>query len=531
MRKVGILVIIFAVIFTLFTPATNVGAAKKFKDVPDHHWAAEQIYYFAKKGVINGFNDGAFRPNQKITRAEAAIMLARGLKLDTKNITKVDYKDISPSHFAYKEIAAITNKGIMKGNHGKFNPNAPLTRAEMAIILTNAFDFKGNQSSSFKDVSKDYYAYRYIDAIYTNKITLGYKDHTFKPNLPTTRAQFAVFLGNAINNNNQELADYLKKVYGNELAVKSYNYEGSMNFGITLPQALLKEAPEMAMFAEMLKDIQIDVTGSYQKDPMMMDAMVNVKLSGDIQTTLSFPFVMTEEKMWIKLPQTPLFPLPEELDGKFIEFDFNELSALTGQATGDVNLDLQTKLMNAISHLFIDHFANDFYSEVDNDSIDIPNDVDVKKVIKFELTNETLKPFIETLFSDFLPHLLTLLENPEYAASLGLTPEDIKLAKEEIAKMAAHIDNIVAEVTNVLTINRFKEYAVINKDDYIAYNLMDIDVDITVEEETFGINLFFNQGKSNINEDVKFSIGIPNEADVIRFQEVMELENIAPETY
>ncbi len=121
-------------------------------------------------------------------------MLSKALDLDTKNVTAINYADINKTHPYYNQIAAVTNAGIMSGTKGKFEPNKPLTRGQMATILTTAFDLKGNGTSAFKDVPKDSYAYKAVDALYSNNITSGYADKTFKPSKPTTRVHFIAML-------------------------------------------------------------------------------------------------------------------------------------------------------------------------------------------------------------------------------------------------------------------------------------------------------------------------------------------------
>ena len=64
---------------------------------------------------------------------------------------------------------------------------------------------------------------------------------------------------------------------------------------------------------------------------------------------------------------------------KFIEFDLKELQELEGQPTGSMDIDLQTELALAINQLFVEQFADDFYSAVESDALKVPNDIDVKK--------------------------------------------------------------------------------------------------------------------------------------------------------
>lgn len=520
MKKTWLISIIFAVILSVFIPTAAVEAAPTFKDVPKNFWAAKQIYRFADSKVINGYEDGTFRPNQNITRAQAAVILANVLGLDTKNPPAVNYKDIHKNNNAYNAIAAITNSGIMSGNNGVFQPTKPLTRAEMAIILTKAFKLEGNQTASFKDVSKGSFAYQYIDAIFANKITSGYTDNTFRPNVPTTRAQFAVFLANALDKK-QFVAQILKTAYLNEQNIQSYEYKGSMNFGITMPESI-QSTPEDAVIAEMLNNIKIDISGVYQKTPMRMEANVDVTLSGEIQTKMSIPIVITEEKMWIKIPNSPLLPLPEEMAGKFVEFDLEELQALSGQPSGTIDTNLQTEFALAISNLFIDQFANGFFTTVGKDAIAIPSNINAKHVIKFELTKENLQPFISQLTKGFLPKYFELIQDPKYLGTDGLSEEDKEIINKELASV--NIDEIVKAVNEVVTINKFETFTVINQNDYLVYSLLNFDVNFAMDDETFGLKLNIDQEKSNINGDVKFLIGTPTSNDIIPFEELMYME-------
>ncbi|MCG7336871.1 S-layer homology domain-containing protein [Sporosarcina sp. ACRSM] len=521
MRFVKVLASIF-ILFALLIP-TKADAATKFKDVSQDFWAAEQIYQFTDKGVIRGYEDGTFRPNQHITRAQAASILTRVLQLETENLPPIDYKDIKKSYSSYNAIAAITNAGIMQGNNGNFKPNDPLTRAQMATILTNAFELKGNKTAAFKDVPKEHSAYAAIDAIFANQVTTGYQDQTFKPGQPTTRAQFVTFLSRSIDQR-PSVSALLKKAYANEQTIDAYEFDGNVKFGLTLPETL--NSPETGMIMDMLKDIKIDVTGAYQKDPMMLEANVALTLSGDMQTTISMPIVMTEDTMWFKLPNTPLAPLPEELVGKYIEFDLKELQELEGQPAGSLDIDLQTELALAINQLFVDQFADDFYNAVESDALTVPNEIDVKQVVKFELTNESLQPFVERLMTGFLPQFFELVQDPQYMDALGLTIEDIQAAQEGIKEISANIEEIVQQINQVVSINTFEQYVVIDQNDFIAYDLMNLDLDITVDEETFGIKISSTQSKSNINGNVPFAIGIPNAADVITSDELEKLFEI-----
>lgn len=169
-----------------------------FKDVNSTTFGNSEIEYLAERNIIRGYPDGTYRPNQRLTRAQAASMLARAFELDRNNRPNPRYRDVGEDHHAYRDIAAVTNEGIMRGNGTLFSPNNHLTRAQMATILVRAFDLDGKPGRTFRDVDTDYWAYEEIEILASHGIARG-SNGNFRPGEPVTRAQFAVFLKRALS--------------------------------------------------------------------------------------------------------------------------------------------------------------------------------------------------------------------------------------------------------------------------------------------------------------------------------------------
>jgi len=169
-------------------------------DIKTGHWANDSIQYLNKSGLIKGYPNGTFKPNDSLTRAEAASLIARTLNLTS---TKPNpFSDVNENNFAYDDIAAVAEKGIVVGREkGMFYPNGALTRAEMSSILSRAFDLtkKTNQPKQFSDVHPSHWAYDSIIQIVESELTSGYPDGTFKPSNKITRAEFSVFLAKVLN--------------------------------------------------------------------------------------------------------------------------------------------------------------------------------------------------------------------------------------------------------------------------------------------------------------------------------------------
>ncbi|MHC8517807.1 DUF4855 domain-containing protein [Sporosarcina sp. ITBMC105] len=172
----------------------NSVGAQSFRDVPRDHWAKDEIRFLTDKRVIKGFSDGSFQPMKVLTRKDASVMLVRALQLPAEKQPSVKPSDLKSTMGGYAEMMVVANRGMLTIEGGRFHPDRPLTRGEMAKALAVAYKYKGAGKSIFKDVSKSNAYYTYIDAIAENKITTGYVDGSFKPTVAVNRAQFSTFL-------------------------------------------------------------------------------------------------------------------------------------------------------------------------------------------------------------------------------------------------------------------------------------------------------------------------------------------------
>lgn len=173
---------------------TNV--TSKFTDILNNNPYITEINYLTSNGVITGYKDGTFKPNNDITRKNAAVIISRIMKdIDLNNVTDPNFKDVPKTHPYYKEIAAVANLGIVNGKeNGYFDPNGKLTRAQMAKILVNAYNLSGTTDKKFTDVPSKHWAANDINILTATGVTTGFNDGTFKPETPISRMHFSVFL-------------------------------------------------------------------------------------------------------------------------------------------------------------------------------------------------------------------------------------------------------------------------------------------------------------------------------------------------
>lgn len=115
----------------------------QFNDI-SNHWAKDNIIKLSKIGLVNGYENGQFKPDSRVTRAEASAIVARLLEgvggLEIVSFEN-DYIDLSESHWAYEKIIALKNNGVLNGyEDGSFKPENSIKRAEIAKIIRKIYE-------------------------------------------------------------------------------------------------------------------------------------------------------------------------------------------------------------------------------------------------------------------------------------------------------------------------------------------------------------------------------------------------------
>ena len=169
---------------------------QKFRDVVGH-WAEKEIMFLAEKGWISGYLDGTYKPNNPITRAQAAKIISNFLGLTPTN-ENISFSDVDQNHWAFGVVNLVAQHKIMNGiGDGRFAPESLITRAQVAQILYNAGFYShsiNNQTNSFTDVDYNHWAYVAIETMKQEGILNGYADGRFGPNDSTSRAQLAAII-------------------------------------------------------------------------------------------------------------------------------------------------------------------------------------------------------------------------------------------------------------------------------------------------------------------------------------------------
>ncbi len=188
---------------TLSTAETKETTLEPLTDIQDH-WAKDAIESLQGKGIVSGYGDGTFGPNDLVTRAQIMKMALEAFEVETSAATDSTFLDIPTGDWAEKYIATGAAIGIVSGfEDGTFKPEQPVTRGEgLKIILeaagfTNLTDTTGN----FADVDsvRDWFA-KYSAFAKKAGIVNGYNGE-FQGNKGLTRGEVCVIL--------QKVIDYL----------------------------------------------------------------------------------------------------------------------------------------------------------------------------------------------------------------------------------------------------------------------------------------------------------------------------------
>jgi len=184
---------IFLLLSFLFILVMPIQAKVNFSDI-DGHWAESAIQKMADQGIVKGFPDGSFKPENSITRAEFATLIVQAFKLESKN-GKV-FSDTS-QHWAKEFIATANAHGIVNGyNDSIFKPDNKISREEMAVMIVKAA--KPQINSEFLECTDgdqvSSWAKNAVATAYVNNIITGMPDGSFLPLNNASRAEAVIVL-------------------------------------------------------------------------------------------------------------------------------------------------------------------------------------------------------------------------------------------------------------------------------------------------------------------------------------------------
>lgn len=232
-------------VFTFALMPVKAEQAKLFPDVEADHWAAAQIKELSEKGVIVGYPDGTFKPDNNVTRAEFASMAIWALGQEHTTVAQpVNFTDITVDYWAYDMIQrALYFELISCPPEGQaFRPDDPVSHGEAVSVIVNALTTENISHQKAKEVLQKYSDLATVPdwflvpagkaEILNMNVHIPNTPLALNTDKPATRAEVAVLLKNMMEqaqlNPNKKLADAMRKKTGDGFVVPEAFVQGSV---------------------------------------------------------------------------------------------------------------------------------------------------------------------------------------------------------------------------------------------------------------------------------------------------------------
>ncbi len=168
--------------------------ATQFTDVSSH-WAEQPVRFMITQGIVSGYPDFTFRPNNPVTKYEAIMMISKASGFDGTADQDLDLDESVPDWMRECMDYAVEEGILTEADADKFKGWEPAKRYEVAVWAARAMGLEEYDQTSFQDDDEiPYFARSYIGGMCRNRFMVGYPGNVFQPNKPVTRAEMAAII-------------------------------------------------------------------------------------------------------------------------------------------------------------------------------------------------------------------------------------------------------------------------------------------------------------------------------------------------
>lgn len=219
------------------TSFNNITTTKvSFSDI-EGHWAKNWIEEAVKIGFVSGYEDGTFKPDRTITRAEFSKLMNSALQTQKK--ATLGFSDVNSKDWFYEEVQKSVASGFFSGyENNTFRPNNPIKREEVAKVVSSAIttgEADGEGATMLSDYSTiQDWAKSSVNAVYNKGYILGYPEGLYRPAKALTRAEAVKIIYEIIDNENIELGFNItnyNELYTSAVVVGDLNILDSVGSG------------------------------------------------------------------------------------------------------------------------------------------------------------------------------------------------------------------------------------------------------------------------------------------------------------
>jgi hypothetical protein len=227
----------------------------------NEHWAKDAIQEWFDSDRIQGYEDGTFKPEDSIKRAEFMTMVNSAY--DFEDLAEISYEDANDDEWYYAEIQKAVKAGYIVGdNEDTVRPTDEITRQEVAVVISRLNELEQNNDISMfadKDAIADWAA-GYVGAVYEAKYMIGDDNNNFSPINDITRAEALVTL-------DRSMKDKVEYATIDELSIEGAELEQAFNSERTTYSAIAAtDVAEVTIVADVTTNAAINfssnVTGS-----------------------------------------------------------------------------------------------------------------------------------------------------------------------------------------------------------------------------------------------------------------------------
>ncbi|MFP4978993.1 S-layer homology domain-containing protein [Paenibacillus sp. CN-4] len=220
-------------------PGTKASAAS-VSDITGN-WAEKQITQWMDSGLISGYPDGTFQPNRPVTRAELVALINKSFGFTEEK--EISFKDVDQSKWHYTELKKAAAAGYISGYaDGTFGPDKKVSRQEFAVMVGKLLQLQGSGSANgFQDQGQmAAWGKEAIGAVLDNGIMSGYDGNKFLPNAPATRGEAVVILDRSLQLRGDKTAYNQPGTYGPKTGSRTVNHNVEVQAaGVTLQNMVI----------------------------------------------------------------------------------------------------------------------------------------------------------------------------------------------------------------------------------------------------------------------------------------------------
>ncbi len=337
--KIGlIMVILYIGMLGCYSPIMAADSSKNsqinFNDLTKSDPNLNYIQYLSGKGIITGYPDGSFKPQEGLTRAQAAVVLVKAgqLKLDAQSASP--FKDLKTEHWARPYIAAAVKAGYLSGfPDGTFHPEEKISRAQAVslVLRLSKQNLNSAELPSLTDINSSHWAAPAVaTGIAAGMVGLSADGKQFYPDQPMTRGKLARALGTLLTKDpglyTKNLEGSLEEVKGEvQVTQNGKTTTAKSNTRVYVGDTIITGAGSSARLtypdgSSMLIDekTEMNIKESRGREYIKMDGSANTAveyLNLDVKKGTVFGAVATKREAQDKVQAQSRRPLLASLDG------------------------------------------------------------------------------------------------------------------------------------------------------------------------------------------------------------------------